>query len=223
MTQNKVKSKLVPSELEAAYAVIVSYMQGSCLRAEETENFDGTPERCARALTDMILPAEDIVESLDGILSKTFPLDSGAANEGNSGMVVQGPIQVHSMCPHHLMHVEYDVFIGYIPTGSKVLGLSKLARIAKILGRRPVLQEQFAADVADVMHFKKGNVLPGLETQGSAVSVVGRHSCMSCRGVHDDAVTAVMELRGVFWEATMETKFQSSINNALNSRVARVR
>ena len=107
-----------------------------------------------------------------------------------------------------------------------MLGLSKLARIAKILGKRPVLQEQLAADIADVLcapmkdpGSMDGSLkrlpfrFPALESDGSAVLLVGVHNCMCHRGVEENAKTMVCELRGSFLNEGMEQKFYSLVKS----------
>lgn len=135
-------------------------------------------------------------------------------------MITQGPITVNSHCPHHLYPVRYEAYVSYLPKDGVVLGLSKLARICKLLGDRPVLHEQLANDIANVLcdlpeyqstrdHFP----FPSLRSHGSAVLLVGTHMCMACRGVKEDAKTAVTELRGGFWDTDMENKFYQAVHS----------
>jgi GTP cyclohydrolase I len=129
-------------------------------------------------------------------------------------MITQGPIVVNSHCPHHLYSVKYVCFVSYLPKGGNVLGLSKLARICEILANRPVLQEQLAHDIANVLYKNKASRFSSIDSMGSAVMLVGTHLCMSCRGVRSMARTTVTEIRGAFWDEGMEFKFQQAVNAA---------
>ena len=88
-------------------------------------------------------------------------------------MTVNG-IDVVSLCPHHLLPCRFTVDISYEPQG-KVLGLSKFARLAVILGKRPVMQETYTRDLADCL-FKI------TDPKSIEVSVKGVHGCMTFRG-----------------------------------------
>jgi GTP cyclohydrolase I len=178
---------------------------------------------------------EEIYAELEKILKTQFPTSSPPQNDlafANKGIICQGPIKVNSMCPHHLMPVIYHVYIAYIPKEESVLGISKLARIAKTLGKRPVLQEQLASEIADVLcspsvydevndeYVGVEYKWPTIQSEGSAVLLQGYHTCMSCRGVEEEATTTVCELRGAFLGTEMEHKFYSLIKvkekNAIN-------
>ena len=154
------------------------------------------------------------------IIDVTFPINKKDSEDKDFGMISQGPIQVHSLCPHHLLNIEYECYISYMPyKDGKVLGLSKLARIAKTLGKQPILQEQLGSDIADVMY--KTKKYPSVDSQGCAVLLVGKHQCMSCRGVTDNALTTTTDLRGVYWADSFEEKFFKSINVINSSRLRR--
>lgn len=224
-------------DLELAFHHLVKYLKRGHTTESELANFEDTAVRAAKAFRELTASREDITTALQDILKTGFPRESHDGQ--NAGLVTQGPIQVFSLCPHHLLQVEYSVFVSYIPNKDNglVLGLSKLARIAKLLGRRPILQEQLASDIADVLHRPHAAPLlpehasstvqevpaeendtrfPGMASQGSAVLLTGKHSCMTCRGIHSSALTSVTELRGSFWKDSMEQKFYQAIA-AINS------
>jgi len=83
---------------------------------------------------------------------------------------------------------EFRVFLGYIPEGKKVIGLSKLTRLAVILAKRPIMQEQYTTELADLLERK-------LSPKGVGVTVYGIHGCMVARGVqqHAEVVTSVVK------------------------------
>ena len=107
-------------------------------------------------------------------------------------LVVEGHIPIYSMCEHHLlpMHNAY-VSVGYIPNG-KVIGLSKIARIAEMCAKRPQLQERIGTDIAEVLQKVLG-------TEDVIVVIEGEHACMTMRGVKKPGtVTRTAAMRGRF-------------------------
>lgn len=144
-------------------------------------NFTGTPERVARAYGEMCrgLWADEEIEKL---FTKTFP-------STYDQMIVARDVSAVGLCPHHLLPVEYVIHVAYIPNGEgNVIGISKLARLAKLLAARPVLQEQLTEDIAEKLQSR-------LTPTGVGVIVIGKHSCMGLRGVRDSGasiVTSVM-------------------------------
>jgi GTP cyclohydrolase I len=201
------------SDLHIAYSTIIQYLRQNTVDKELLANFEGTEARCVKALLETCKADSDIAEDLKHILSRIFPVHRDGRQYG--GMITQGPITVNSHCPHHLYPVRYSAYVSYLPDDGQVLGLSKLARICKLLGGRPVLHEQLANDIADTLCAStlKEHAFPALPSKGSAVMLVGTHMCMSCRGVKEDAKTAVIELRGNFWEDGMENKFYQAVHS----------
>lgn len=226
--------------------VIESYAPPKEQSASERANFAETVVRAAKAwnevfgLDDPELSTHDHAELLSetvedvtaGLTSKAqvipriteiletgFPTEAG---NGDCGIVTQGPIYARGMCPHHLLPVSYEVFVGYKPLkGGTVLGLSKLARVAQLLAQRPVLQEQVASDIADALFYDAEldrADLPQIRTQGSAVQLIGAHSCMSCRGVLSDANTLSTTLRGMFLHDSAKAEFYQAIESLRHAR-----
>lgn len=121
-------------------------------------------------------------------------------------LVVESNIPIHSFCEHHLM-LMYDmsVAIGYIPNG-KVIGLSKLARISDMVGKRLQLQERIGSDIADILH-------EILNTDDIIVVIQGKHGCMTARGIKSrEAVTKTATLRGRFEsDSDLRSEFYSLI------------
>lgn len=148
-------------------------------------NFKDTPKRVARAYSEIFSGIKDTDSQVEEILSSKFP------SEGYDEMVVCSGIKVYSMCPHHLLPVEYAVSLAYIPKDS-VLGVSKLARLAEILAKRPVLQELLTRDI--------GKSLERLNPLGVAVSVSGVHFCMKMRGVRKEGSIITNYVSGAFRE-----------------------
>lgn len=151
------------------------------------ENFKDTPKRIARAYAEIFSGVKNTQQQVDDILNSAFPAE-------NDQLILVRGIEVFSMCPHHLLPVSYRIHAGYIPSvdEGKVIGISKLSRLAEILSKRPVLQEQLVEDVA-----KNLMRLPGC--LGAACVVEGVHYCMVMRGVNQPhAKTITSSLKGVF-------------------------
>lgn len=107
-------------------------------------------------------------------------------------LVTISDITVFSYCEHHLA-LMYDmlVHVGYLPKG-KVIGLSKVARIADMCAKRLQLQERIGMDIADVLEMVLG-------TDDIIVVIEGKHSCMTARGIkNSSSMTRTATLRGVF-------------------------
>jgi GTP cyclohydrolase I len=190
------------------------------ISASEEANFADTPIRAAKAVIQLqasrhsardktdVRVLSDRKTLINGIKAKYHYfnevrkiIETGFPTEGGDcGIVTQGPILAKGLCPHHFLPVYYEVFVAYKPTpDGNVLGLSKLARVTKELAARPVLQEQLTADIASVLCKQSDTQgLPGIASDGSAVQMVGNHTCMGCRGIRSDALTLTTVLRGEF-------------------------
>jgi GTP cyclohydrolase IA len=108
-------------------------------------------------------------------------------------MVVVSGIRVWSLCEHHLLPFWCDVSIGYL-TKTKVLGLSKFARIAKQCAHKLQLQERLCHEIAD-------EIARLTDTEDVAVLAVGQHLCMEMRGPETQALTKTSVMRGHFRES----------------------
>ena len=107
-------------------------------------------------------------------------------------VIVMKDIDMFSFCEHH-MALMYDMkaTVAYIPA-ERVLGLSKIARICDMVGRRLQLQERIGADIADIMSAVTGS-------DDVAVVLTAAHSCVTARGVKNrNTRTRTVELRGRF-------------------------
>ena len=170
------------SELLDATTRLVRVLQERYGGWEGVKQLGDTPERIARMYQEFCWSSVRIEEDLE----QQFRVFEQAYNE----MLVIRPIDVWTLCPHHLLPCHFKVTVGYIPNG-RVLGLSKFARIADILARRPVLQEQYSTELADLLMAK-------LEPKGVAVHVEGSHGCMTARGVKQHSEVITSTIRGVF-------------------------
>jgi GTP cyclohydrolase I len=106
-------------------------------------------------------------------------------------LVVVGGMSVWSLCEHHLLPMNLDVAVGYVPDG-RVMGLSKFGRIAQRHAGRLQVQERFTRQVAE-------DVAGVIGSQDVAVAVRGVHLCMSMRGVKMEmARTSTLHTGGRF-------------------------
>ncbi len=133
------------------------------------EQFRGTSKRLRKILNEMYWPSDKIEREIKKAFKATF-------TERYDQLLVEGPISVWTLCPHHLLPCNFEIQIGYIPSDGMVLGISKFSRVATILGKRPVMQEQYSRELADLLQ-------ENLNPKGLGVYVRGSHGCMISRGV----------------------------------------
>ncbi|MBE5900860.1 MAG: GTP cyclohydrolase I FolE [Lachnospiraceae bacterium] len=174
----------------------------------DREGLIDTPKRVAKMYEEVFAGIQYSNDEVATMFDKTFEDDLDL--EGNyKDMVVVKDIDIFSYCEHH-MALMYDmkVAVAYIPNG-KVIGLSKIARIADMVGRRLQLQERIGTDIADVMQ-------KITESKDVAVIIEGCHSCMSARGIKkSQAKTVTTTLRGAFQD---DKELQMRLQMSLNSR-----
>ena len=157
----------------------------------DREGLKDTPDRVARMYEEVFEGMNYTNDELAVMFNKTFE-DDVEYETDSKDMVVVKDIDVFSYCEHH-MALMYDmkVTVAYIPAG-RVIGLSKIARIADMVSKRLQLQERIGSDIAEVMQKITG-------TEDVAVLIEGSHSCMTARGIKKPASkTYTTTLRGVF-------------------------
>lgn len=143
-----------------------------------------TARRGAKALAELALGTDSVDSEIDHMLSRTFPARYDE-------MVISKHNLSFGVCPHHILPVIYRISVAYIPR-EKVLGISKLSRLADILARRPLLQEDMTHELAVILHER-------LESRGAAAYVEGLHLCMASRGARKhEARVVTSAVRGVF-------------------------
>lgn len=156
------------------------------------ENFTDTPKRVSRAYTE-IFSGINAHEEIEEILGTSFPSDY-------DGMVIAQDIHCFSMCPHHFLPVEYYVDFGYI-SRDRALGISKLTRLAEVLAKQPLLQEDFTKNLVTIFENY-------IDPQGVIVQVRGRHMCMTMRGVkQENSWTLTSSISGLFKEPSVREEF----------------
>lgn len=117
-------------------------------------------------------------------------------------MVIVKDIPIYSQCEHHMAAIFGTATIAYIPNG-KIVGLSKLSRLADIFARRLQVQERLTAQIADAIETH-------LQPKGVGVILRCRHLCMESRGLCQQGHhTITSALRGVLLEGSPREEFLS--------------
>ena len=137
-----------------------------------------TPKRYAKAMRFF---TQGYTQDLDVVLNKAI------FTEDSDEMVMLRNIEIFSMCEHHLVPFHGRAHIAYLPRG-KVVGLSKLVRVAELFSRRLQVQERLTKQIATALN-------DSLEPHGVGVVIECVHLCMAMRGVqkpHSTTITSCM-------------------------------
>ena len=163
----------------------------------DREGLKETPQRVARMYTEVFEGMNYTNEEIAKMYGKTFEV----AME-HEDMVLVKDIEVFSYCEHH-MALMYDmkVSVAYLPK-ERVIGLSKIARIADMVAKRLQLQERIGTDIAEIIQMATGS-------EDVAVLISANHSCMTARGIKKpSAKTVTTTLRGRFeHETELQNRF----------------
>lgn len=154
----------------------------------DREGLRETPQRVAKMYEEVFAGMNYTNAEIAEMYSKTFD----EADPKHHDLVLVRDIDVFSYCEHH-MALMYDmkVSVGYLPKG-KVIGLSKIARIADMAARRLQLQERLGRDIAEIISMVTGS-------EDVAVVISGCHSCMTARGIEKPGTRTITETyRGKF-------------------------
>ena len=158
-----------------------------------------TPDRVIRAYKEFFAGYEEDPEQ---VLEKTFE-----EVEGYDDAVIVRNIRVESHCEHHMVPILGIAHVGYIPN-KRVVGISKLARIVDIFGKRLQTQETMTAQIADTIQRV-------LEPKGVAVVIDAGHQCMSTRGIHKtESSTITSRMLGIFRD---KPETRAEFMNLINS------
>ena len=186
-----------PSKEEALNAVrtLISWAGDD----PDREGLIETPDRVVRSYNEFF---SGYGEDPEKVLGKTFE-----EVEGYDEVVIVRNIRVESHCEHHMVPIVGVAHVGYIPN-KRVVGISKLARVVDIFGKRLQTQETMTALIADTIERV-------LEPKGVAVVIDANHECMSTRGIHKtESSTITSRMLGSFRD-NIETR--SEFMNLINS------
>ena len=165
----------------------------------DREGLIETPKRVVKAYEEFF---EGYDMNPEGVLQKTFE-----EVQGYDDAVIVRNIRVESHCEHHIVPIIGVAHVGYIPN-NRVVGISKLARVIEIFGKRLQTQETMTAQIADTIQ-------KVLEPKGVAVVVDASHQCMTTRGIHKtESSTITSRMLGAFRD-NPETR--SEFMNLINS------
>lgn len=140
-----------------------------------------TPARVCKALREMTAGYQ---MDAAAILSKTFAVD-------HDDLVIVSGVDYWSLCEHHMLPFSGQVTVGYIPKpGSRVVGLSKLARLVECFSKRLQVQERMTNEIANALQ-------DALDPLGVGVVVTGNHSCMRARGIEANGTMTTSAMLGV--------------------------
>ena len=158
----------------------------------DREGLKETPQRVARMYEEVFEGMRYTTEEIAQMFDKTFSEDEEGGTDRYGDMVVVKDIDIFSYCEHHLaLMYDMKVTVAYVPNG-KVIGLSKIARIADMVAKRLQLQERIGTDIADIITQVTGS-------EDVAVYIEGCHSCMTARGIRKtNTKTYTQTLRGRF-------------------------
>lgn len=170
-TDNPELKKVTDQEAEEAFKTILSWMG-------EDPNREGlleTPKRVVKAFKEYF---GGYGLDANKILAKTF-----GDVEGYDDMVVEKNISVTSHCEHHMAPIVGTAHVAYIPK-SRVVGLSKLARVVEVFSKRLQTQERLTMQIAQ-------SLMTALDAKGVAVTIDAAHQCMTMRGIKKENATTV--------------------------------
>ena len=172
---------------------IKEHIRGILVALGDDPNREGlkeTPDRVAKMYEEVFEGMNYSNHEIAQMFSKTFEDDLSVKD--HKDMVIVKDIDIFSYCEHH-MALMYDmkVSVAYLPK-DKVLGLSKIARICDMVGKRLQLQERIGSDIAEIIQL-------ATDSEDVLVVVEGEHSCMTARGIKSrGAKTCTATIRGQF-------------------------
>ena len=167
----KHSEKVSEKEAEEAFVKIIRWIGEDPSR----EGLASTPKRIVKAFKEYF---KGYSEDPKKILEKTF-----GDVQGYDDMVIQKNISLQSHCEHHLAPIIGVAHIAYIPN-SRVVGLSKLARVVEVFSKRLQTQERLTMQIANTL-------MEALDAKGVAVSIDATHQCMTMRGIKKEQATTI--------------------------------
>ena len=167
----KDSGKISEKEAEEAFTKIITWLGEDPSR----EGLKSTPKRLIKAYKEYF---KGYSEDPAKILEKTF-----GDVQGYDDMVIQKNISVQSHCEHHMAPIIGVAHVAYIPN-TRVVGLSKLARVVEVFSKRLQTQERLTMQIAKTL-------MEALNAKGVAVSIDAAHQCMTTRGIKKEQATTI--------------------------------
>ena len=179
MTYDPSPARPTREQAEEAVRTLIAWAGDNPMR----EGLLETPKRVVDAYTEFFA---GYTEDPKTILAKTFE-----EVEDYDEMVLLKNMRLESHCEHHMVPIIGMAHIAYIPN-KRVVGISKLARLLDVYGKRLQTQETMTAQIADTIN-------EVLQPKGVAVIVDAAHQCMTTRGVHKTSTSTITSrLHGLF-------------------------
>ncbi|MAP33281.1 MAG: GTP cyclohydrolase I FolE [Rickettsiales bacterium] len=151
----------------------------------DREGLKGTPDRLIDSYQEYF---SGYKKDPKDFLSRTF-----RETEGYDEMIALTDITFESHCEHHIAPIIGKAHIGYIPK-TKVVGISKIARVVEIFAKRLQIQEKLTTQIANAIN-------EVLNPKGVGVIIEASHQCMTTRGIHKTGVLMVTsKMTGIFKE-----------------------
>ena len=168
LKSNNIQVKVSESEARRAVETILKWIGEDPNR----EGLIDTPKRVVDSLKEHF---SCYLEDPSHVLQKTFTEISGYQD-----MVLLKGIKLYSHCEHHMAPIKGVAHIAYYPN-TKVVGISKLARVVEIYSKRLQIQERLTSEIANTINFT-------LKPKGVAVMIEASHSCINNRGINQKDV-----------------------------------
>jgi len=184
------KNKIDTKKLEQAMTLLIEAIGDDPTRPGLAE----TPARAAKMFEEMFEGQQYTNSQIAEMFNKCFDNIVAEGNDvphSNDWVLVKN-INLFSFCEHHFaLMYNMQAHIAYKPT-TKVIGISKIARIANMVGKRLQLQERIGSDISDVLQ-------KILDTPDIMVIIEGEHSCMTARGIRaQESKTRTCHTSGIF-------------------------
>ncbi|MBK1698387.1 GTP cyclohydrolase I FolE [Rhodovibrio salinarum] len=170
------------AEAEAAVRTLLTYIGED----PDREGLVDTPKRVVSSYDEFF---GGYAQDPEDILARTFE-----ETDGYDEMIVLDGVEFTSHCEHHMVPIVGTAYIGYLPK-TRVVGVSKLARVLQIYAKRLQIQERLTAQVANAIE-------DVLDPRGVAVVLRSQHQCMASRGVRQTgAMMTTSRMLGAFRES----------------------